>query len=235
MLRSIAGVVLLMGVPAALAQTAVPHTFASGSPARASEVNANFAALVAANNALQARVAALEAADDPLAASDVVGTWKLMGLTTGTGSLDSSKRFASKSALTDGVVTFNQDGTLSAVTNNKSNSFSGKAQDCASRAANTSSTNDGSGPHNHQYTEANCDQNAAAFTSSVGNQTGRTSGGTWQLGPAANSITVTPGDAEPLTIFIVKGGTVGFAIGAEATNDLSNPGRDFSLEVLVRQ
>lgn len=65
-----------------LAQTTVPHTFTAGSPAKASEVNANFAALVTAVNALAARVSALE---NPPAATvaSVAGTYKSTSLEVG--------------------------------------------------------------------------------------------------------------------------------------------------------
>lgn len=59
---------------AAQAQTAVPYTFAAGSPAKAGEVNANFQALVTAVNNLGSRVNKLEG---QLAANDVPGKYSL--------------------------------------------------------------------------------------------------------------------------------------------------------------
>jgi hypothetical protein len=54
------------------AQTSVPNTFAGGETASATEVNANFTALVNAINALDARVDALEA-DPSVTLQDIVG------------------------------------------------------------------------------------------------------------------------------------------------------------------
>src|SRR4051812_7194615 len=73
------GLVLLAG--AAHAQTSVPHSFSSGQPARAAEVNANFQALATAINNLTARVDRLEGA--AVTAANVAGTYQLFGLQTG--------------------------------------------------------------------------------------------------------------------------------------------------------
>jgi microcystin-dependent protein len=63
--------VVVAGCLAASARAEVPHTFTSGTPARAAEVNANFAALDAriatANAALDARIAEVNAAIAQLA------------------------------------------------------------------------------------------------------------------------------------------------------------------------
>lgn len=64
-----------------LAQTTVPHTFTAGAPARASEVNANFAALATAIDAVIARVAALESPTLTMAA--VAGTYRFASLELG--------------------------------------------------------------------------------------------------------------------------------------------------------
>jgi hypothetical protein len=62
---------------AAHAQVTVPNTFQPASPAKASEVNANFTALATAINALTARVAKLEGT---IVAADLVGTYAMSGL-----------------------------------------------------------------------------------------------------------------------------------------------------------
>jgi len=64
----------------AVAQVTVPHTFTSGTPARADEVNANFQALVNAINALGERVDKLEG---PLTAADIAGTYHMENLQIG--------------------------------------------------------------------------------------------------------------------------------------------------------
>jgi hypothetical protein len=62
------------------AQTTVPFTFSAGSPARASEVNGNFQALVNALNSLTARVAKLEG---QITGADLAGSYTINGLQTG--------------------------------------------------------------------------------------------------------------------------------------------------------
>jgi hypothetical protein len=59
--RRIAPALLLLALPALAAPVNLPHTFTAGTPAKAAEVNANFAALAAAVTSLQADLAAAQA------------------------------------------------------------------------------------------------------------------------------------------------------------------------------
>ncbi len=68
-----------LGNPA-IAQVTVPHTFTSGTPAKASEVNAYFQALVTAINSVSDRVAKLEGT---ITAADIVGTYQFENLQVG--------------------------------------------------------------------------------------------------------------------------------------------------------
>ncbi|HSW15171.1 MAG TPA: hypothetical protein VLI06_20145 [Solimonas sp.] len=242
-MRNMLAGLLILTVGSSAFAASVPNTFTAGSPAKASEVNANFAALVSAVNALETKVAtlqtkvtALESANGPLTMDDVVGTYRLLALKSETGSSEAVKRFHSASATTDGTVTFNSNGTFTGLTDHRSNGFSGKAQDCASRAADTSNTSVSSfGTHSHEYTEANCNQTAAVFSTQTENSLAQPISGNWALNAGTSTITVSPADGEPLTIYISKRGGVGFAVEAETDADPSNPGRGFSLEVIVRQ
>jgi hypothetical protein len=63
----------------AMAQVAVPHTFAAGAPARAADVNANFQALATAINELNTRVSKLEGT---FTAADVAGTYTVYSIET---------------------------------------------------------------------------------------------------------------------------------------------------------
>ncbi len=241
-MRNMIAAALLFGVGSAYAAS-VPNTFTSGAPARASEVNANFAALVTAVSALEAKVttletkvAALEAANGPLTMADVVGSYHLMGIKTKTGSKGDDRRFKSGSSSTEGTVTFSGNGSFTASVSQKSNEFSGKAQKCQSGAANTSDTSVSDlGAHHHQYTAANCDQTADAFDSSAQDQPAQVQGGTWTLNAQAGTITLTPSGEPPLTAYFSKSGGVAFLVTVDPENDPSNPGRSYSLEVLVRQ
>lgn len=58
-----AGAILLVGIsaPALAEQVTIPNTFVAGTPARASEVNENFATLAAESNAQDLSIAALQA------------------------------------------------------------------------------------------------------------------------------------------------------------------------------
>jgi len=81
MRNGIAAVVLLLLVTAAHAQTTVPHTFTAGAAAKASEVNANFAALATGINNLASRVDRLEGG--ALTNASIAGTYRIFGFQTG--------------------------------------------------------------------------------------------------------------------------------------------------------
>ena len=241
-MRNTIAAVLLFATGVAHAAS-VPNTFTAGSPARASEVNANFAALVTAVTALEGKVttlenkvAALEAANGPLTTADVVGSYHLMGIRTKTGSKASDRRFKSGSASSEGTVSFAANGTFTASIGQKSDEYSGKAQQCQSGAANTSATSVSSfGSHVHQYTAANCNQNADAFNSSSEDEPASAQGGTWTLNAQNNTITVTPTGESSVTLFVAKSAGLAFVLTVDPDNDPSNPGRSHSLEVLVKQ
>lgn len=227
--------ILVLSTPT-FAQTTVPNTFTSGAPANADEVNANFNALLTAINVLEAKVAALESADNSLTIADVAGAYKLLSLSTKTGSNAANHRIATGSRTEEAVVTFNLNGTFSYLGDQKSSEFRVKTVNCASGAANTSSTNDGSGPHTHQYTAANCDQNAASFDSqNIDDTVGESSTGTWALA-GGNMITITPVDDSPMTAYFSKHGRVGFMLDVYTDNDpISGPIREFSLSAIIKQ
>lgn len=90
---------------AAFAQTAVPYTFSSGTPAKASEVNANFQALATAIDGLATRVNKLEG---QITSADIVGTYTSrihqVGVQQGTG--------ATEAITYEGSLTFAADGTF---------------------------------------------------------------------------------------------------------------------------
>src|SRR3954454_13262447 len=79
-MRKMLAVLLLVCAGNSNAQVTVPFTFSAGSPARASEVNGNFQALVNAINGLTARVAKLEG---QITAADLEGSYTLEGLQIG--------------------------------------------------------------------------------------------------------------------------------------------------------
>jgi len=105
--RNIARFVLAPLVATALAATAqaasVPHTFVAGGVASAAEVNANFAALVAAVTALEAKVA-------PQSAEDVAGTYDYFEIKIDVDSLSASSKSIA-GAGTSGTVVLNANGT----------------------------------------------------------------------------------------------------------------------------
>lgn len=84
MRKLLSTLVLTAATFAAQAQTSVPNTFTAGTPAKASEVNANFQALVTAINGLNTRVSKLEG---KITSADMIGTYVLHRLQTelGTG------------------------------------------------------------------------------------------------------------------------------------------------------
>ncbi len=110
MTTKLSGFMLLSAIATTAYAASVPHTFQAGQPARAAEVNANFAALVTAVTALENRVTALENPPAPTVAS-VAGTYKYdslgVGLKEGTSenATVSGEKFA-------GTITLNANGTF---------------------------------------------------------------------------------------------------------------------------
>jgi hypothetical protein len=89
----------------AMAQVTVPNTFTSGTPAKASEVNANFQALATAINSLSDRVAKVEGT---ITAADVIGTYQFENLQIG---IDAPSGETEVIAY-HGPFTFNANGTF---------------------------------------------------------------------------------------------------------------------------
>jgi hypothetical protein len=107
----IVGLMLLYAIGGnALAQTTVPHNFTSGTAARASEVNANFQALVTAIDNLSARVARLEGG--PVTDADVVGTYSASNLQIGISEVAAGQGEVEAISY-EGTVTFAADHTFS--------------------------------------------------------------------------------------------------------------------------
>ncbi len=105
--RNIARFVLAPLVATALAATAqaasVPHTFVTGGIASAAEVNANFAALVDAVTALEAKVG-------PQTAETLAGTYDYFEIKIDVDSLSASSKSIA-GAGTSGTVVLNANGT----------------------------------------------------------------------------------------------------------------------------
>lgn len=82
MRNGIAALALVLLGATAHAQTTVPFTFSAGAAARASEVNGNFQALLAAINTIDARVGRLEGSA-ALSNASIAGAYRLFGLQNG--------------------------------------------------------------------------------------------------------------------------------------------------------
>ena len=114
----------------------VPNIFSAGDPARAADVNANFTALANAVTTLEAKIAALEAANSPLTAAEMAGTWKYLALATKVVSGAASRQFGLRSDITDGdmtlTVTSPAGGTLALSSNITASGLKGEATQCFS-------------------------------------------------------------------------------------------------------
>lgn len=115
------GFLLLLLSSAVFAETTVPYTFVSGTAAKASEVNANFAALVTAINNLETRVTTLEASVAPVTAASLAGTYDVYEVTTDVDDLGTSvsvlgvpnyvHHYGMAGSAASGTAVFNADGT----------------------------------------------------------------------------------------------------------------------------
>jgi len=116
----------------AFSQTSVPHTFVSGTPAKASEVNANFqslatridnldaamnARLVSLERALSQRLDVLEGKDAAFAVSAMSGTYKLVNIYSGA-QQDGGQLFV-QSSTSEGILTLNANATYTLVLSEK--------------------------------------------------------------------------------------------------------------------
>ncbi|MDP3858703.1 MAG: hypothetical protein Q8Q73_13165 [Stagnimonas sp.] len=213
---------------AALAAS-VPNTFTSGTPAVASQVNANFTAVVNAATALEtkaaametkltaleAKVAALENVNSAITADDVVGSYKMVTLESATAGNTTNRLFASSSGSTTVSLTFTKTsdtgGTFTYSASVKSTGYVGQTNGC-----------DMGG---------NCTSGGYAETR---NEDGGDNGsGTWALGDG-NTIVVTPPESAPLTVYFSKRGQIGFAMEVESVSNVGVSGRSFSLNMLIR-
>lgn len=213
----------------------IPNTFTAQTAARAADVNANFTALTNAVNALEAKVAALEAVNSPLTAADVVGTYKLLGMSASVGGNSGTAGEDSMSVANDSSnasVTFAANAACTATVPCNFTYAEGPKSHASATCMNTDAqTNQGGGPqHSHGYKITDC--NSSVQDDAGGGPPG---GGTWSLGPAANTITVNPTGGQTLTAFISKRGGVGFAVEVEPTEDANNPGKRIQFEVFIKQ
>lgn len=234
----------------------VPNTFTAGSPALASEVNANFAALVSAVttletkvSSLESQVVALQSVNTALTADDVVGTYKFLSVISKTVSDAPNLLFGSKSGISDSSVTFTKTsstgGTFTVTSSNKSSGFNAKGTQCntegtAATSSSGPSTTGTAGTHFHTYLHATCTPSGFVSVETPVDDSS-TGSGTWALG-TGDSITITPPTDPgitpvPFTAYISKAGHVGFAIEAEdvAGSGGNGSGRKFSMDVFIKQ
>jgi len=213
---------------AALAAS-VPNTFTAGTPAVASQVNANFTALVNAATALETKaaaletkvtaletkVAALESVNTALTAADVVGTYKLLSLESETGSNAGNHTITSASGSSNVSLTFtatsDTGGTFTYSAVNKSAGFRAQGPDC---------TNSGCTSTGYVSTNGTPDESDSGS-------------GTWALG-ANNTVVVSPPGSSPVTVYFSKAGRVGFAVEVNTESDEVISSRRFSLDALIR-
>lgn len=110
-------------------QTSVPNVFTAGTPAKAADVNADFAALVAAINALTARVSSLEAAGT--GSGSIAGTYTLqtfeidLDFAPGTGSGTNAATILSATANLTLILNANGTATYSGPVQRSFLSFNG--------------------------------------------------------------------------------------------------------------
>lgn len=227
-MRNTIAAVLLFATGVAHAAS-VPNTFTAGSPARASEVNANFAALVTAVTTLENKVAALEAANGPLTTADVVGSYRLLGITSEAGGSEATRRIMAGAAGLEGTITFNANLTFTGTITDRGNRVSGKAQSCSSGGAATDASvagtaQDSSHAHGYQRTLCNQDADAISLDDAADDSLNQVAGGSWSINASASTVTVDPSQGEPLTFHVSKRAGIAFAMEREEINDPQNPG-----------
>ena len=103
LLRSIVLSALVLGPAGEAMAASVPHTFTAGTVASAAEVNANFAALVAAVSALEAEV-------DPQSAESLAGTYDYFEVKIDVDNLSSTSKSIA-GAGTSGTLVLDANGT----------------------------------------------------------------------------------------------------------------------------
>lgn len=186
----------------------VPHTFVSGQPAVAADVNDNFSVLAAAITKLEGGT---------LTATDVAGTYKLVSVSTATMGKNSasggSGSFGSKSGESESTVVINANGTLTFTGSRK-----GTSTTVICNASSQSVVPSCGGGVNTQSDDSAADNGS----------------GTWSLDNGGHSITITPQNDPAVTVQMAKGAALGFFIQTTAISN-NPPGREFQLNVLIKQ
>lgn len=209
----------------------VPFTFTAGSPALASELNANFRVLARAVTVLEAKVAALEGTV-PLTAASVAGTYRLLSLSSKAISDPAGLMVGAGTSSGNGTIVLGEDMNFTYSNVERMSGFSARLGNlsCAQANENTSSFSG----HNHVYLKTNCTNTVNAFVSTEGPARSTSTGsGTWQLG-VGNTILINPLDGPALTVYLAHGGRTGFSV--EADNQSSQgTGQRLQIDVFVKQ
>lgn len=209
------------GIAAAYAVT-VPHTFVAGDPARAADVNANFAALATAVTALEDRVTAIE--DNTVTVADLAGTYRIQ-----TVGIDVNEGTNSHQV---GGISFTGTVTLDA-----SGSFTATGSDDSTQAS--TSSNPAGTAHAHTIPGGG-GTDTATISSPISNvlvsvqrntDGGGTDSGTWTL--SNGQVTATSSsDSSQLTLSVASRNVL---IGVNRESGTGSIEELYELVVLVRQ
>lgn len=176
---------------------------------------------------LEAKVAALERRQ-AITAPAAVGTYRYLSAGSKSGGNGTALMFTNTAAGSNGTVTLAANGTFTFSMVHRMNGFTARVISCGQSTDFTSPAG-----HNHAYSRMNCSTNGFVSTARPTRESD-TGAGTWRVG-AGNTLVLMPPDGPPVTVYLSRDGTMGFAMEVEEDTDSNPPGTRLALSVLVKQ
>lgn len=201
---------------------------ALGEPAAGARVDSRVPALAGAVAELEAKVAALER-PYAITAAAAAGTYRYLTAGSKSGGDPAGLMFTSTAMGGNGTVTLAPNGTFTYSNVLRMSGFTARVIACGQSTDITSPANS----HNHAYTRTNCTTNGFVSTARPRRESDN-GAGTWRVG-AGNTLVLTPSGSTPVTVYLVRDGSIGFSMEVEEDTDSNPPGTRLALSVLVKR
>lgn len=199
------GILLLALSAIVIAQTTVPYAFTQNTPARATEVNADFQALATAIDNLSSRVSRLEGT---VTAANIAGSYTLAGLQVNSYASSASSQI--DHAINRGDFTLNADKTFS---------YSGTYDQATARTTYVLGPPTGGNRAVYDLSTTVARDNA-----------GQSGSGTWDI--SGNTLTLTFAGGNPGSLSFIMAAGPSLFVSASVNN--SNSNASLALDLFIR-